>query len=121
MDNGKWRIIPNHSQLSILNFPFLSQEALMPTFEDVQTSLLSAVQEVRTQPGMPPNEPFLTGYWTAVNDLTMLFSDTPIWHEDRLPVDVLNRAGGIRNSLRQSVGPPETEKAMSAGASGSSA
>ncbi len=93
----------------------------MPSFEEVQTELLCAVQEVRTQPGMPPNEPFLTGYWTAVNDLTMLLSDTPIWHEDRLPVAVLTRAGGIRNSLRQAVEPPEPEKAMSAGASGSHA
>jgi len=92
----------------------------MPSIEDVQTSLLSAVQEVRTQPGMPPHEPFLTGYWTAVNDLTMLLSDTPIWHEDRLPADVLTRAAGIRTSLRQSVMAPP-EKVMAAGASGSHA
>ncbi len=91
----------------------------MPTFEAVQTELLCAVQEVRTQPGMPPNAPFLEGYWQAVNDLTMLLADTPLWHEDRLPAEVLIRAGTIQRRLRQAVEAPE--KVMSAGATGSSA
>jgi hypothetical protein len=89
----------------------------MPTFEDVQTALLNNVQAIRTEPDTPATAPFLAGYWHAVNDLTTLLSDTPLWQEDRLPAIVLSRVGDLRASLRECVMAPP-EKAMSAGASG---
>ncbi len=91
----------------------------MPTFEDVQTALLNNVQAIRTEPGMPPLAPFLEGYGQACKDVAMLLSDTPIWTEDRLPVDVLARAEAIRTSLRQAIEAPEPAvHVMAAGASG---
>jgi hypothetical protein len=97
----------------------------MSTLADVHTTLLQGVQALSAEPGLPTHTPFLAGYGAAINDLTMLLNETPMWSDPRIDPDVVARAMQIPATLRPRLlaqpepdpaPEPAPERAMAAGA-----